>query len=172
MADVTNFGDYSVKAVKSFEGREGYGFNCNLYRNGKKVGSCVDDAHGGEMYPISWTNHETRQEEQRLLNEFIATLPAVPFTYEGVEPLKIDESWFVTELVNEFERQKDMRKMQRQCLTKTLFRLATDNRGSYRIFNAPYNELMRSELNGKYAGQELEIFNVVLAQGNIPSVLQ
>ena len=32
-----DFGDYSVKNIKSFIGMEGYGFNANLYRGKKKI---------------------------------------------------------------------------------------------------------------------------------------
>lgn len=37
---------YSVKNVKSFMGREGYGFEASLYKHGKRVGSITDVADG------------------------------------------------------------------------------------------------------------------------------
>ena len=39
---------YSVKNVKSFMGREGYGYSCSLYKDGKKIGTVTDTADGGE----------------------------------------------------------------------------------------------------------------------------
>ena len=143
---VTDFGDYSVKNIKSFQGREGYGYNCNLYRNGKKVAFCYDDASGGGMHPIEWDNAprtratdeewETyrtwRAEEERLLAEHIATLPPAPpdERWPNLPPLTIDEGLFVEELVNRFEEEKEERKIERQCKTKTLFRLSTNREGS------------------------------------------
>jgi hypothetical protein len=90
MADyIKDFGDYSVKNVKNFMGREGYGFNCTLYRNGKKVGTCIDDASGGGMYPVDWDRKVDRKEEQRLLNEHIKSLPKIQYSSE--RELTVDE---------------------------------------------------------------------------------
>ena len=168
---VQDFGEYSVKNVKSFQGREGYGFNCNLYRNNRKIGFCMDDASGGGMYPIDWAGNIDRQEEQQLLNAHLETLPPVDSDFGG-DPLRIDEGWFVEELVNEAERQKDLRKMRRQCQTKTLFRLDGDNRGAYHILNAPCDEATRRHLQRHYGERVTEIFNDVLESGNVPSVLE
>lgn len=181
---VEDFGDYSVKNVKSFMGREGYGFNCTLYRKGKKVGTCMDDASGGGMYPIDWigvpkTNATEadwakwkafRDEEQRLLNEHIATLPPVDSGFGG-EPLTIDEGWFVTELVNKWEKDRDIRKVEKQCATKILFRTSGSKEGSYYIQNVPYSIGMAQSIRNKY-GEDTEIFNEVFQQGNIPSVFK
>lgn len=167
MNDVKDFGDYSVKNVKSFMGREGMGFNCSLYRNGKRIGFCVDDASGGEMHPIQWETGVNAKEEQRLLNEHIASLPKVQSSY-GME-LTIDEGWFVTELVSKFELEKDIRKIKNQCKTKILFRTNNCKRGSYYIQKNPYNEIMAKKLRAKYE-DDIEIFNEVFANGDIPSI--
>ena len=50
--------DHSLKAVKTFMGREGYGLNANLYRGKKKVATILDDANGGEM-DINWSDFAT-----------------------------------------------------------------------------------------------------------------
>ena len=41
--------EYTVKNVKSFQGLEGQGFECSLYKDGKKIGTCTDTASGGEI---------------------------------------------------------------------------------------------------------------------------
>ena len=52
--------EYSVKGVKTFRGMEGTGWECSLYKDGKKIGTVLDDAHGGPlMFYIP-------QKEQRL----------------------------------------------------------------------------------------------------------
>ena len=171
MNDIKDFGSYSVKNVKSFMGREGYGFNCSLYRDGKKVGSCIDDASGGEMYGIDWDAKVDRKEEQRLLDCHIKGLPKVKSSFgDGKMTLTIDEGWFVTELVNLFEKEKEIRKIRRQCLTKTLVRKADMKKGSYSIYNGRYQENFAKLLREKH-GEDVEIFNEVFAAGKIPSVL-
>jgi len=166
--DVKDFGDYEVKSVKSFVGNEGYGFNANLYRNGKKIGFCVDDAGGGGMFPIHWDKNVDRQEEQRLLTAHIKGLPKVQA--HGME-LTIDESWFVTELVTKWETERDIKKLQKKCATKTLFRHSKCKVGGYMIMSAICDEKMRAKLKADY-GEDVEIFNDVLAEGKLPSVFQ
>lgn len=177
---VKDFGNYSVKNVKSFMGREGMGFNCNLYRNGKKVGFCMDDASGGGMHPIDWVGTPSthgdsegwdkwrsfRDEEQRLLSEHIKSLPKV--NSHGME-LEIDEGWFVNELVSEWEQQRDIRKIKKQCQGKTLFRHSGCSFGGYVIMSSIFNDQVRESLKKKY-GEDVEIFNDVMAEGKLPSV--
>lgn len=38
---------YTVKNIKSFEGREGLGFNASLYRDEKSIGMVIDSGNGG-----------------------------------------------------------------------------------------------------------------------------
>jgi len=189
---VTNFGDYSVKSIKSFMGREGLGFNANLYRGKKKVAFLRDDANGGEVdidwvtgknpqtredYPteIAWNKawakyHSANKVESDLLDTHLKTLPNIDSNYEGVEPLVVDAGWFVTDLVSKWESEKDLRKMQRQCRTKTLFRQSNAGQGRYQILNAVCDDAVRARLHRDF-GQEVEIFNDVLANNETPSVL-
>lgn len=160
---VKNFGEYSVKKVKSFMGREGLGYNCDLYRGSKKIGFCMDDAGGGGMYPIEWVD----KSEEKLFNDHVASLPKVKS--HGMD-LTIDQGWFVEELVNEFELQKDVKKMRKQCETKTLYRPLDAKQGQYYIHAVPYSEQVKGAIIKKH-GEKVEIFNEVLAAGKIPSVL-
>tara|TARA_R100000808_G_C2144999_1_gene152764 strand:+ start:285 stop:974 length:690 start_codon:yes stop_codon:yes gene_type:complete len=45
-----------VKAVKTFRGRDGEGFNCNIYWDGKRIGVADDMANGGELHLEFWKN--------------------------------------------------------------------------------------------------------------------
>jgi hypothetical protein len=190
---VTNFGDYSVKSVKSFMGREGYGFNANLYRGKKKIAFVRDDASGGEVdvdwtcgkppmnrddYPTeeasqqAWAEyHQANQVEKDLLETHLNTLPPAPSSYEGVEPLTIDEGWFVTDCVSKYEADRDLRKMKKQCSAKTLFRKSDAGYGQYQILNSPCDDSVRARLHRDF-GNDVEIFNDVLANNEIPSVLR
>ena len=189
---VSDFGDYEVKGVKSFIGMEGYGFNATLYRKGKKVAFCIDSGDGGmvdiqwlvkspknreeypseEAYKAAWERyHAAVKVEQDLLDAHLKTLEPVPCEWGDKKPLKIDEGWFVADCVTKWEREKDIRKMQRQCKTKTLYRTKDSNQGAYMIIAHVFDDKVRDHLRNKH-GADVEIFNDVLANGGIPSVLQ
>ena len=166
--DVKDFGDYSVKGIKSFVGHDGYGFNANLYRGKKKIAFCFDDARGGEV-DIQWLDGYHGVEAQ-LLQTHVDSLPLAESGFGGMLPLKIDTGWFVTELVTKWEEERDLRKMQKQCKTKTLFRQADSKSNSYFVISAPLTDELRTRLKAKH-GEDIEIFNDVFAKGEIPSVL-
>jgi hypothetical protein len=182
MKDGMTAGEYSVKAVKSFLGREGYGFNCNLYRKGKKVAFCYDDASGGPI-SIDWLGappcgatdtqwdewRAFRNEEEKLLNTHVATFPKVKSNFSDNE-LTIDPEWFVTELVNEYEHQKEVRKLKKACTTKTLYKTKDCKPSGYYIWKRPFSEEVAVSIR-KSEGEDVEIFNEVFAKGEIPSVL-
>ena len=46
---------YTVKNIKTFNGMEGSGFNCNLYRDKTKIAEVIDDASGG-MIIFYWAD--------------------------------------------------------------------------------------------------------------------
>ena len=165
-------GPYSVKNVKMHQSHDGYGYNCDLYRDGKKVGHCMDDGNGGEMYPIDWGKpvdykdevasrkwSEFRKKEQALLDAHIATLPKVPSDLPNLGDLEMDEGWFVDELINQFEEDKIERKFARDCKTKTLYKLKTDKDGRYWIHKTPYTPQIKAGLEAKHGDQLKEIIN-------------
>jgi len=191
MNDVKDFGDYSVKNVKSFRGHDGYGFNANLYRGNKKVAFLLDEAHGGEvdidwLAPIpkneneyaskeakdkAWAKYRRiRDEESGLLDAHVKTLPKVKSSFGDGMELTIDAGWFVTELVTEWEKGKELRKYQRQCSTKTLFSTSDQNKGEFFVLKQAFGEKVKTYIETKY-GKDVEIFNEIFEQGKIPSVL-
>jgi len=182
MNDVKDFGPYTVKNVKSFQGHDGYGFNCNLYRDGKKVAHCFDEAHGG-MIDINWEGpvpktgadkaewkkwHDWKAKEEKLLVAHVSSLPKVKSEWGGGD-LTIDEGWFVTELVNNFEKAKEIRKVRRKCETKTLFRTSDCDEGAYYIQSALFTKQLADAIRAKY-GNDVEIFNEVFFNGDLPSI--
>lgn len=51
---------YTVKAIKTFIGMEGHGFNADLYLNNNKIAFVYDDASGGEIhFEFKTPNQET-----------------------------------------------------------------------------------------------------------------
>jgi len=162
---VKNFGEYHVKNVKTFIGMEGQGFNANLYRGKKLVAFVIDDANGGEAR-VQWNDRS----EEKVLKDHLTTLPKVPSETKGVEDLTIDESWFVSDCVNKFLNDKDIEKMRKKCQTKTMYRSKSCKFGHYMVWNVVYSEKVKQALKTKH-GEDVEIFNEVLAEGKIPSVL-
>jgi sulfopyruvate decarboxylase TPP-binding subunit len=49
-----------LKAVKTFRGMDGVGYNANLYINGKKAAFCMNEGSGGPDR-VEWVNPSTRQ---------------------------------------------------------------------------------------------------------------
>ena len=163
---VKNFGDYAVKSVKSFHGRDGKGFNANLFRGSKKVAALIDSGNGG-IVSIHWMAQGDT--EEGLLDAHIKTLD--PVDYEGCEnPLVIDAGWFVTDCVTQWERERDIRKMKKQCQTKTLYRTSDQKKGEYYIMNTPFDTALLFKLYTEYP-KGVEVFNEVFEAGGIPSVI-
>ena len=159
---IEDFGAYSVKNVKSFMGREGYGYNATLYRGKNKIAFLIDSANGGEV-SIEFINKDN---EKELLEKHLKTLLQVD---SEIGKLNVDAGWFVTACVEKWENERDLRKMKRQCQTKTLFRTSNSTDGRYNIIPSVYDEKMKKHLYKTY-GDDIEIFNEVIKQNKIPSV--
>jgi hypothetical protein len=164
MNHIQNFGEYSVKKVKNFTGMDTIGFNADLYRGNKKIALAIDDGNGGEVY----LQGLSRDEEDKL-NTFCKSLPQIDTEYTF--KLTVDIGLLVGELVAKFEKERDINKMRKQCLTKTLFRAKIHGYGQYGIFKNVCDDKLRQHIKAKY-GDGVEIFNDVFAQGKIPSVFE
>lgn len=158
---VKNFGDYTVKGVKTFMGTDAGGYNATLYRKGKKVAFVIEEGGGGEAF-IQWIP-DVREEEARLLKAHVDSLPLVPFEGHPDKPLKIDESWFVSDLVAKWEFERDVarveKKVRKDCETKTLFRLTSNKAGEWYVIQAPCTEERKARLREKYGSTLSEIVN-------------
>jgi len=111
-----DYGNYSVKKVKTFEGMDGCGFNADLCRDGKKVARAIDSGCGGEAM-FYWEDQESKKvniirtdwkgnkhtyrgtPEQKLLNDQIEKQPLQYNEYSS-KGLRMDATWFVSDLVN------------------------------------------------------------------------
>lgn len=63
-----------LKAVKNFEGMEGYGFSANIYMDGKKVGTIMDRADGG-CYYYSFTSKENEKQIMERVKSYFTVHP-------------------------------------------------------------------------------------------------
>ncbi len=98
---------YTVTGIKSFRGREGFGFNTTLHCNGRKVAHVDDDASGG-MLGFHWLDKARAKADRIALEQHIATLPPLATEYGEI---KMDADLFVSELVNDAENAKRFKRI-------------------------------------------------------------
>ena len=98
---------YSVKAIKTFEGHDGFGFSCNLYENNKKIATVLDDGRGGQVR-FNFIDKFSEKE----LDDYCSTLPSVlvPSTRTKLT-INNDKYIYVDELVNQTLTTKQAKKM-------------------------------------------------------------
>lgn len=130
---------WTVKGVKSFVGREGYGFNATLCRNGVRVAFVMDEASGGQ-YRYDWCDRA----EEKILRDHCTTLP--PVEVQGMS-LPNGPDLFVGSLVDAFESAK---KMKRQCKTKTLFTTPDCGDGRYFQIAMPFCDRVKAHVLSKH----------------------
>ena len=143
---------YTVKNVKSFQGREGDGFKCSLYLDGKKIGTVIDTADGG-MVDFYLDNGEKEK-----LDAHCLTLPKVKSKY-FLNGLTVDADIFVSELVSKYEVKQ---KIKRWCKTKTVFRLDDDKEDSYNVLKIPFSDKVKEHILKEYAGKNPIIMNEII----------
>jgi hypothetical protein len=98
---------YTLKAIKTFTGREGYGFNANLYKGGKKIGMVRDMADGGCYH------YDLPKDDIRVLQDDISDLGEVSVKlgeYSFNEKLS-ELDTFVSHLLGDIEQDKQLRKL-------------------------------------------------------------
>ena len=97
--------EYTVKNVKNFMGREGYGYSCTLYKNGKSIGTVTDTADGGEV--DLYLNSRELEDE---LRDYVNTLPS--FQFEDMDIPQSVET-FLDSLIDEYQQAKQLAKLTR-----------------------------------------------------------
>ena len=68
-----NINGYTLKTVKNFMGREGYGFSANLYYNGKRIGEVTDTANGSGEIDI-YLDMDSRDQHKEVDTDFLERL--------------------------------------------------------------------------------------------------
>lgn len=115
MTDTPRNGGYTLKGVKTFRGREGYGCNATLCKDGAKLAEVLDEGNGG-MVLIRWVDGpEPRSKSAAAFNAFLATLP--PDTSFD-PPIAVDADLFIGRLVDEHET---LAKLRRKAKKAVLF---------------------------------------------------
>ena len=136
---------YTVKNGKSFMGREGYGYSCSLYKDGKNIGTVTDTADGGEA--DLYLNSRELDDE---LRDYVNTLPS--FKFEDMDIPQSVET-FLDSLIDEYQNAKQLAK-----LTKNnwVYRFKGKEDGVLSFFS---KKLDKALIEQKFADQIIECLN-------------
>lgn len=159
--------ELAVRAVKTFRGMEGAGFNADLYVNGTKAALVIDEGNGGQ-YLFRWCNvraektlTEYAKATLRPENRSVKQLRKLGvFFANGSAGLQTRLEEIVAKLVDDWEYQKKLRRI---CRTTTLFLAPGDDATKgYRTIKAPYDGRVREYIIKKY-GNKVRIINEELS---------
>jgi phosphoheptose isomerase len=95
--------EYKVKALRQHFTREGVYWECNLYRNGKKVAEVENRGDGGANWYF-WVENCTGNYEQELKQLAAVAVPQ----YKG------DLDMYFETLISAYEDEKEARKLARK----------------------------------------------------------
>jgi len=149
---------YTVKGVKSFRGREGHGFECSLYKDGKKIGTVTDHANGGEV------DFYLNDGEKEHLDAHCASLPLEPCVHEFMKkdypdgyPVSCDA--LLCRLVDEFETHK---RNKRVCKTKTMVKVVEKGKDTFYTYPAKFSIALRDAIKDRdYPNTDVIFMNEV-----------
>jgi len=134
--------EYSVKGVKSFMGQEGLGYECTLYKDGKRIGTVTDTCDGGEMLQMY-----LKGDGEKALEAYCLTLPKNTFTSDGKEhSYHIDPCIFVGRLVDKFETDKRNKK---NCKTKTLVEVEENGEKVVYAYKCKFSQEIKQKIKDR-----------------------
>ena len=153
---------YSVKGVKSFTGREGYGFECSLYDGPTRVARVLNEANGASN-DYFWTDTDKELTEVEIPHPNGKTIrkkctPNEAKFLRYIQTFSDEpeaEDMFVAQLVDDYENRQ---RLKRHCRDKTLFRKAGDENGAYRVIRSKYSPQLARQIRQEYNDVE-EIVN-------------
>ena len=140
----------TLKGVKTFKGRDGYGLNATLCFDGKKVAEILDEGNGGEVR-YYWNNTV-----EDTVKEYIASLniPAQKETLGTHEfMVDVDLNYIVNAIVDLAEENK---KLKAACRKHAVVRM-TD--GTVTKFNLPYSVQVKAAILAKFGDKVAAFVN-------------
>lgn len=175
---MNSISQYTVGAVKTFRGHDGYGYSCNLLRNKKKVAEVVEDGWGGGLQ-FHWVDRNTSAlvnsrtyegaphsfngtVEESLFYTEIMKLPKI-VSPEGDDDMFTDPDIFVDELVNELLLVKQIKA---DLKKKVTIKCADDKVLTWKITPTHTLEILTAHVMKKYPDA------LLLNNLSIPEVIQ
>lgn len=126
---------YTIKNLKTLQGREGQAFTCSIYRDGKKVGLAHDDGNGGMTHVDwvdakgAWVSREYHVAQEAAFAAWTREHAAGWITEYLNGNDGHDAELGISMLVDDYQQTADLKRHSR---TKVLFRLPEDGDESYR----------------------------------------
>lgn len=178
---------WSVKNVKSWEGHEGLGTQCSVYRNGKKVAIFLDDANGGDA-DFRWLDTGDLVDITIMAPDYLTDQrphPLVERTYKGTVEEKIleehanaiewqskyeddvtfrkDGAQIVSELCDIYESRSRMKK---KLNRQTWLRLKDQEYGEeqWSVISRKFTPELHKLLKKQYGANLGEIYNLTIDQ--------
>lgn len=141
---------YEVKSVRTFMGTEGYGYNCNLYRDGKKVAEVIDTADGGAVN-FYWE----AKGEAEAFHQYALSLPMIDMSKWGMADVPQDIDTAIGGLVDEYENTK---RLKRLCSTNWVYKFKNHKTDEIACFKKNHPDI-RKVIETKYEDQIVECIN-------------
>ncbi len=142
----------SLKKLKNWTGREGPGFQYDLYIDGRRAADVLNSADGG---PHRFWWDEKFPEAEKIFAELVKAMP--PFPAEGKMPeVPYSDDMLAGALVDQVLNEKQYR---RWCKAKVVFRLKGDKEGSWLTIPGSYTTTIRDQLRAQYGAKLEEILN-------------
>jgi hypothetical protein len=164
---------YAVSNIKTFTGREGYGLNATITRDGRAVAFVLDDASGGEVRvdfrnplqtPRSFqltTNEDALAEQQQALafaEEWYAGID--DGERKAIGPCRTPHNCLVAWVNEQVDAHETRKQFDRAAKKTTLFRLKGDHKDKWRtLVKAPYSPAVQAFLDKKYGAQIDRVYN-------------
>lgn len=175
---------YALTKIRTFLGREGYGLNAVITRDGKPVAFVMDDASGGEVevdftnplqnarsyeaskgtskieereahaFALDWLTTSPQAEHARQQEKELAAM--YPESHRAPSGADALNSW-INFMVDEHESKK---RLDRAAKKTTLFRVKGDAPDQWRTLkNAPYSPAVQQFLDNKFGSSLQRVYN-------------
>lgn len=137
--------DLTIKGLKTWQSRDGGGYQYTLYEGKKKVLFVHDEGRGGclDLEPLDDGDFLKR------LRAYCETLPPQTLTYEGLPPMTIkqDEETFLSDLLQEHEGRKQIERAKKKGIC---FRPTGEKENIFYTLRTLDLSVAKSYLDGKY----------------------
>lgn len=138
---------YELKGIKTFNGREGGGYEATLYLGSKKVGVAMNEGSGGGDC-FRFNTKESEAAFQAFVNTWYETSESKAYWDAWSKEHELDtmdsilhkmECW-TTEFIDNRESEKQLKRWSK---TKTVFRLKGDGKGTWRTCNQKGDKIIQ-----------------------------
>jgi hypothetical protein len=122
---------YSIKNVKTMQGRDGTAFSCTIYCDGAKVGYARNDGNGGSTsIDMLGEDYLSRRAAEEALGQWTALNCAGTWVAEFIDENPLHNAEMGIDML--FDQHEQAKALKRHAKTKVLFRLPEDPEDQFR----------------------------------------